>query len=195
MMKKQKLLAAALAGTLAALAFAGCSSPQRAQYIDSQGPETVVSLNQVDIQDFQIAANALISDMLLWDAFAGEKRPVVALSRVVNDTSSNFDTSLLTNVVQESILKSRKARVSMSMSVDRNSDTVRQDAAMLGASETVVPDLTLTGKISEVAARAGSTRQVTYVFSLRLVDVKTGDVVWMNSKNITKQGERGSVGW
>lgn len=197
MKKNQKLFFATVAGTLSALALvsAGCSSPARAQYVDSQGPETVVSLNQVDIQDFQVAANALVADMLLWDAFSGTKKPVVALSRVVNDTSNNFDTSLLTNTVQEAILKSRKAVVSMSMSIDRNADTVRQDAAMLGASETVVPDLTLTGKISEVAARSGSMRQVSYVFSLRLVDVKTGAVVWMNSKTVTKQGEVNTVGW
>ena len=99
------------------------------------------------------------------------------------------------NQVQEAILKSRKAIISMSMSVDRNDDSVRQDVAALGGTETVVPDLTLIGKISEVSARADSTRQVSYVFSMRLVEAKTGNVVWMNSKTITKQGEKNSVGW
>jgi uncharacterized protein (TIGR02722 family) len=177
-----------------ALAFGACAS-QKARYIDSNGPETVVSLNKVDIQDFQSATDALIADMLTWDAFAGTKKPVVALSRVVNDTTNNFDTALLTNQVQEAILKSRKAIISMSMSVDRNDDSVRQDVAAIGGTETVVPDLTLIGKISEVTARADKTHQVSYVFSMRLVETKTGNVVWMNSKTITKQGEKNSVGW
>lgn len=176
------------------LALGACAS-QKARYVDSAGPETVVSLNRVDIQDFQFATDALVADMLTWDAFSGTKKPVVALSRVVNDTTNNFDTALLTNQVQEAILKSRKAIISMSMSVDRKDDVVRQDVAALGETETVVPDLTLIGKISEVAARADSTKQVSYVFSMRLVETKTGNVVWMNSKTITKQGEKNSVGW
>lgn len=194
-MKKQiRILSAGTLAVFSAALVAGCAA-DKARYVESGGPETVVSLNQVDIQDFQTATDALVSDMLLWDAFSGTKKPVVALSRVVNDTTDNFNTDLLTNKVQESILKSRKAVVSMSMSVDRGADVVRQDAAALGAAQTVVPDLTLSGKISEVAARAGSTKQVSYVFSLRLVDVKTGNVVWMGEKTLTKQGEKNAVGW
>ena len=98
---------------------------------------------------------------MTWDAFAGTKKPVVALSRVVNDTTNNFDTALLTNQVQEAILKSRKAIISMSMSVDRNDDSVRQDVAAIGGTETVVPDLTLIGKISEVTARADRSEEHT----------------------------------
>ena len=190
-LKKSFFMTVLAAGTLV---FGACAS-QKARYIDSTGTETVVSLNRVDIQDFQSATDALVADMLTWDAFAGAKKPVVALSRVVNDTTNNFDTALLTNQVQEAILKSRKAIISMSMSVDRKDDVVRQDVASLGGTETVVPDLTLIGKISEVAARADSTKQVSYVFAMRLVETKTGNVVWMNSKTITKQGEKNSVGW
>ncbi len=190
-LKKSFFMTVLAAGTLV---FGACAS-QKARYIDSTGTETVVSLNRVDIQDFQSATDALVADMLTWDAFAGTKKPVVALSRVVNDTTNNFDTALLTNQVQEAILKSRKAIISMSMSVDRKDDVVRQDVASLGGTETVVPDLTLIGKISEVAARADSTKQVSYVFAMRLVETKTGNVVWMNSKTITKQGEKNSVGW
>jgi len=191
-MKKTLQIAAISAFSLAV--FSGCAST-KAHYIDSNGTETVVSLNQVDIQDFAVAANALVSDMLLWDAFTGTKKPRVALSTVVNDTTDNFDVALITNKVQEAILKSGKAKVSMSMSVERKNDAVRREVAALGEAETNVPDLTLTGKISEVATRADSTRQVSYVFSMRLAEVKTGDVVWMGEKTISKQGEKASVGW
>jgi len=191
-MKKTLQIAAISAFALAV--FSGCAST-KAHYIDSNGTETVVSLNQVNIQDFAVAANALVSDMLQWDAFTGTKKPTVALSTVVNDTTDNFDVSLITNKVQEAILKSRKAKVSMSMSVERKNDAVRREAVALGEAETNIPDLTLTGKISEVATRAGSTHQVSYVFSRRLAEVKTGDVVWMGEKTISKQGEKASVGW
>ncbi|MGF0069687.1 hypothetical protein [Candidatus Spyradosoma sp. SGI.093] len=193
-MTKTKKILSAISICAAALALGACAS-QKARYVDSAGTETIVSLNKVDIQDFRAATNALVADMLQWDAFAGAKKPVVALSRVVNDTSANFDTALLTNQVQEAILKSRKATISMSMSADRNDDVVRQDVAALGGTKTVVPDLTLIGKISEVATNAGGVKQVTYVFQMRLVEAASGNVVWMNSKEITKQGEKNAVGW
>lgn len=179
--------------TLAAAVLCGCATP--AHYIDPDGNETVVSLNAVDIQDFTTAANALVGQMLMRDAFAGTKKPRIALSLIKNDTTQNFDVSLLTDKVQQRILESGLATVSMSMSIDRKRDVVRQEMAGMGATETILPDLTLIGKIAEVQARASSTKQVSYVFSMQLADAKTGDLVWMGEKTVTKQGETNAVGW
>ena len=179
--------------TLAAAVLCGCATP--AHYIDPDGNETVVSLNAVDIQDFTTAANALVGQMLMRDAFAGTKKPRIALSLIKNDTTQNFDVSLLTDKVQQRILESGLATVSMSMSIDRKRDVVRQEMAGMGATETILPDLTLIGKIAEVQARASSTKQVSYVFSMQLADAKTGDLVWMGEKTVTKQGEKNAVGW
>ncbi len=179
--------------TLAVAVLSGCATP--AHYIDPDGQETVVSLNAVDIQDFTMASNALVEQMLARDAFSGTKKPRIALSLVKNDTTQNFDVSLLTDKVQQRILESGKATVSMSMSTERNQDVVRREMADMGATETVLPDLTLIGKIAEVQARASSTKQVSYVFSLRLADARTGDVIWMGEKTLTKQGEKNAVGW
>lgn len=173
-------------------AFAGCT---QTRYVDPEGDETIISVNTVDIQDFSMAADSLVLQMLARDAFAGEKKPRVMLSLVKNDTTQNFDVALLTDKVQQKILESGKATVSMSMSVERNDDVVRNDLARMGQTELRQPDLTLIGKISEVKARAGSTRQVSYVFSLRLADAKTGDLVWMGEKTLTKQGAKNAVGW
>lgn len=192
-MMKNMLTKTFVPAALAVAVFAGCATP--AHYIDPDGQETVVSLNAVDIQDFTMASNALVEQMLARDAFSGTKKPRIALSLVKNDTTQNFDVSLLTDKVQQRILESGKATVSMSMSAERNQDVVRREMAGMGATETVLPDLTLIGKIAEVQARASSTKQVSYVFSLRLADARTGDVIWMGEKTLTKQGEKNAVGW
>ena len=179
--------------TFVAAVLCGCATP--AHYIDPDGNEPVVSLNAVDIQDFTTAADALVGQMLMRDAFAGTKKPRIALSLIKNDTTQNFDVSLLTDKVQQRILESGLATVSMSMSIDRKRDVVRQEMAGMGATETILPDLTLIGKIAEVQARASSTKQVSYVFSMQLADAKTGDLVWMGEKTVTKQGEKNAVGW
>lgn len=191
--KTMKKAVPAIVAALAAAAFAGCSTP--AHYIDPDGNETVVSLNAADIQDFTAAADSLVAQMLIGGAFSGEKKPRIALSRVKNDTTQNFNVSLLTDKVQQKILESGKATVSMSLSVESGNDVVRKNMEELGETRTVLPDFTLLGKIAEVSARAGSTKQVSYVFSLRLADAKTGDIVWMGEKTLTKQGEKNAVGW
>ncbi len=173
--------------------FSGCSTD--AHYVDSNSNETIVSLNKVDIQDFQMAADALIKSMLEWDSFSGDKKPTVALSTVVNDTTNNFDVALITNKVQEAILRSRRAKVSRAMSVDAGNDAVRNKASALGTTTTEVPTLSLTGKIIEVTTAAGKMRQVSYVFQMQLAEVATGDLVWMGEKTITKQGKKNAVGW
>ncbi|MCR5184136.1 MAG: penicillin-binding protein activator LpoB [Opitutales bacterium] len=179
---------------VSALVYVGCSSD--AHYIDPEGKDTIVSLNKVDIQDFQMAAESLIADMLGWDSFAGDKKPTVALSTVVNNTANNFDVALITNKVQQAILRSRRAKVSRAMSVDSDMDAVRQKAMDVeGATTTEVPTLSLTGKIIEVATNAGKTKQVSYVFQMQLAEVATGDLVWMGEKTITKQGKKNAVGW
>lgn len=173
--------------------FAGCATD--AHYIDPDGNETVVSLNTVDIQDFSIAAKSLVTQMIERDVFTGEKKPRLMLSRVKNDTTQNFDVSLLTDKVQQLILESGKATVSMSISAESQNDVVRREMAKMGKTQTLTPDFTLLGKIAEVKTRADSTKQISYVFSLRLADAETGDIVWMGEKTLTKQGEVNAIGW
>ncbi len=194
-MKKENIAKTFVPATLAALvvALSGCSTP--AHYIDPEGRDTIVSLNAADIQDFSQAADSLVAQMLANEVFTPGKKPRIALSRVKNDTTQNFDVALLTDKVQQRILESGLANVSMSMSVETDDDVVRRKMSGMGATETLLPDLTLLGKIAEVKARASSVRQVSYVFSMRLADAKTGDVVWMGEKTLTKQGEKNAVGW
>lgn len=194
-MKKENIVKTFVPATIAALvvALSGCSTP--AHYIDPEGRDTVVSLNAADIQDFSQAADSLVAQMLANEVFTPGKKPRIALSRVKNDTTQNFDVSLLTDKVQQRILESGLANVSMSLSTETDDDVVRRKMSGMGATETLLPDLTLLGKIAEVKAHASSVRQVSYVFSMRLADAKTGDVVWMGEKTLTKQGEKNAVGW
>ena len=60
---------------------------------------------------------------------------------------------------------------------------------------TRTPDFTLSGKIIQLAVKAGNTSQSTYSFQLSLTDAKTGLAVWEGEKEITKQGTRSSVGF
>lgn len=170
-----------VASSLAALLLlAGCGSP--AVYVEPEKGAGVVSVDQINVQDFALAADGMLQSLYDSPAFAGRKAadggaPVLRVGRVRNDATDNFDTDLLVKKMTVSITRSGKARVA---SAEQTS---------------VAPDYTLTGKILETRAKAGKTRQTTFTFQLTLTDAKTGLSVWEEEKQVTKQGTKNAVGF
>jgi hypothetical protein len=189
----------------AALVLAGCKSDDAA-YVDPSAGAGIVSLDQINIQDFANAADGMLQSLYDSPAFAGKKAkdggaPILLVGRVRNDTAGNFDTDLLLKRMTVSVTRSGKARVAKAAGfggpVDQAAAEARRAAALESgtSASSLVPDFTLSGKILEVRAQAGSTRQTSYVFQLSLTEVKTGLSVWEEEKQITKQGKKSSIGF
>ena len=188
---------------LAALPFVigGCAT--NAHYVETGGRENVVSVNQINIQDYIQAANAAVNDLLASVALDRVPNPpaVLAISRIVNNTGQQIDTDLLVKKIRVAVLNSGKAQTTTTMGLggtaeDPMAKGLQQENEFKSDQKaTRTPDFTLSGKIIETTARAGSTRQSTYSFQLSLTDSKTGLAVWEGEKEITKQGTRPSVGF
>jgi hypothetical protein len=180
----------------------GCGS--NAKYVDPNGPDTVVSLNQIDIQDFNNAASAMVQSLLnsgkLEDA---PRRPaVMAISRITNSTTERIDTDLLIKNIRVSLNNSGKVVTTTTVGLGgKVEDPLAKDSQAMqdfynntNRQPPNLPDYTLSGKILENRAQASSTKQVTYTFQLSLSD-RNGIAVWEEFKQITKQGTRNGVGW
>ena len=188
---------------LAALPFVigGCAT--NAHYVETGGRESVVSVNQINIQDYIQAANAAVNDLLASGALDRVPNPpaVLAISRIVNNTGQQIDTDLLVKKIRVAVLNSGKALTTTTLGLggtaeDPMAKGLQQENEFKSDQKaTRTPDFTLSGKIIETTARAGSTRQSTYSFQLSLTDAKTGLAVWEGEKEITKQGTRPSVGF
>jgi uncharacterized protein (TIGR02722 family) len=188
---------------LAALPFVigGCAT--NAHYVETGGRENVVSVNQINIQDYIQAANAAVNDLLASGALDRVPNPpaVLAISRIVNNTGQQIDTDLLVKKIRVAVLNSGKAQTTTTLGLggtaeDPMAKGLQQENEFKSDQKaTRTPDFTLSGKIIETTARAGSTRQSTYSFQLSLTDSKTGLAVWEGEKEITKQGTRPSVGF
>ena len=188
---------------LAALPFVigGCAT--NAHYVETGGRESVVSVNQINIQDYIQAANAAVNDLLASGALDRVPNPpaVLAISRIVNNTGQQIDTDLLVKKIRVAVLNSGKAQTTTTLGLggtaeDPMAKGLQQENEFMNDQKTTrKPDFTLSGKIIETTARAGSTRQSTYSFQLSLTDSKTGLAVWEGEKEITKQGTRPSVGF
>jgi uncharacterized protein (TIGR02722 family) len=188
---------------LAALPFVigGCAT--NAHYVETGGRENVVSVNQINIQDYIQAANAAVNDLLASGALDRVPNPpaVLAISRIVNNTGQQIDTDLLVKKIRVAVLNSGKAQTTTTLGLggtaeDPMAKGLQQENEFKSDQKaTRTPDFTLSGKIIETTARAGSTRQSTYSFQLSLTDSKTGLAIWEGEKEITKQGTRPSVGF
>ena len=170
----------------------GCAGTN-AHYIQTGGNQSVVSVNEINIQDFISAANSATGDLLASGVLDRVQRPpaVLAMSRIVNNTSQQIDTDLLVKKIRVALLQSGKAITTTTFGLGGPEDPL---APSIQRQPTQVPDFTLSGKIIETTARAGDTRQATYSFQLSLTDQR-GLAVWESDKDITKQGTRSTVGF
>ncbi len=180
----------------------GCGS-QKTTYIETGGTDSVVSVGQVDIQDIQNAASGMIESLLsngVLDRAAHYPARLV-IDRVVNDTSSRFDTGELLYRIREQLVNSGQVEVITAYGDNAESqisqEELRRKAFLEGKSgdDALTPDMALTGKITQLYRTAGKTRQTTYTFRLTLTDVATGRSVWTKTVDMTKQGKKDSVGF
>jgi penicillin-binding protein activator len=197
---KNKILLPLLAAAIP-LVGAGCATD--AHYVQTGGSESVVSLGQINIQDYIQAASDMTGKLLASGALDRVATPpaVLAISRIVNNTGQQIDTDLLTKKIRVAVLDSGKALTTTTMGLGGTAEDPlakglqQENEFKNDVKVTRTPDFTLSGKIIQLAVRAGDTRQSTYSFQLSLTDSKTGLAVWEGEKEITKQGTRSSVGF
>ena len=140
------------------------------------------------------AADAMTANLLASGVLDKVSNPpaVLAISRIVNNTANQIDTDLLIKRIRVAVLQSGKAVTTSTVGLG---STAEDPLAKQYQQQIRNPDFTLSGKIIQLAVKAGSTSQSTYSFQLSLTDPKTGNAVWEDYKDITKQGERPSVGF
>jgi uncharacterized protein (TIGR02722 family) len=197
-------LALASTTAAAALLLTGCATKNDARYIDSQGPQTIVSLNQINIQDWNSAAEKLVAQLLASNVLdrAPELPAVMAVSRIRNNTGVQVDTDNLTKNIRIALNQTGKIVTTTTLGPDgRVEDPMAAEVGAMQAfmagekQKTVLPYYTLSGKLLDDKVTSGSTQQVTYTFQLSLTTTRDGLAVWEGQQQITKQGRRSSVGW
>lgn len=190
--------------TVLALLASGCASKHDAKYVDSQGPNTVVSINAINIQDWNQAADKLVASLLASNVLdrAPDLPAIMAVSRIRNNTQQQVDTDSLTKKIRIALNQTGKIVTTTTLGPDGKAEDAM--AAEIGAMNafmagekpvTTLPYYTLSGKLLEDRVRSGSTRQTTYTFQMSLTTVKDGLAVWEDETQITKQGRHSSVGW
>ncbi|MEO1237432.1 MAG: hypothetical protein AAFX76_11650 [Planctomycetota bacterium] len=183
-----------------------CQGPD-ARRIDPTGPETITTADRLDIQDATDAAGAMSESLLQSGILGADGRPsVIAIDRYVNNTSQQIDRDEVVKKIRVSLNQAGVARTLTT--IDARGETggesniaskfarerVDTDPSAV-TPEALTPDYALTYKILENKVRAGQVRQTTFTFQMSLVDVRDGLAVWEDEKQVTKIGDKPSVGW
>lgn len=135
-------------------------------------------------------------------------RPLLMLDEVKNNTGEHIDTKLMTERIKETLFNSQKVRfthafagggqhhegASVSIRDAKKVPAVRK-SSVPKKGRINAPNLSLTGVIIKQTARDGSKEEVSYFFSLSLVDLISGEGVWSATKEIKHRHERGVFGW
>ena len=180
-----KTLLFSITAALAAAAVSGCSS-DAARRIEAGGPRSLVSVNKINMADWNEAAASLVNDMIssgCLDSF--KPKPVkMAVGRIVNRTSQAIETDLLSRQITIALNNSGNVRV---VSSDAYSREQEKYEAFVNDKKVSLPKLVMTGKIIEDRESVDGVREVTYIFMLSLSS--GGEVVWESQKQIAKQAD------
>lgn len=177
---------------------------QKATYIETGGTQSIVSVGDVDIQDIMNASSGMLESLLETGVLseAPHKPARLVVGKVINDTSSRFNTGELLYRMREYLSQSGQAEVETAYGANAESAsaqaTLKRKAFLEGKTEADVftPDFELTGKITSLKRSAGRGKQTTYTFRLTLTRMfEPGGEAWTRVVDITKQGTKPGIGF
>ena len=184
-----------------ALLISGCETAPETRTVDSKGPESL-NTSAINPQDWANAADQLVQS--LFTSGALEKAPaqpaILAVDRVINNTTLSIDTDLLIKKIRVALTQSGKVAVTNTMGLGERavvaSEAAEMDEMVTGKKAKLkAPHYTLYGKLIQQTDRAKSVTQNTYTFQMSLIEVKSGLTVWEEEREIAKQTKRATVGW
>ena len=164
----------------------------------------------IDYRDFEKVASKLVSSLLGSGAVNKPTggRYVLAISRIINDTTHRIDTSQLIKKIRVALLQSGKVVVTTAVGVNGAEDNMSMQARQLRNSDEfnqktvakkgqmVAPELSLSGKILQRTIQISrKKRQVEYYFQLTLTDITTGLAYWEGEEVIGKRGTNKTHPW
>ncbi|MCE3036385.1 penicillin-binding protein activator LpoB [Helicobacter sp. faydin-H20] len=197
-MKKSKMFYK-ISAFVVCLALTGCAP--MAKTIDSNTEFHTMGLDYNNLKDLmQGMVDSLLQDPYVQKIKTGTPK-VVAISDIINDTTQKIDVESLSRELTRAMRKSGKFKLTLAVARSGGSkDQMISDARELRndkefdqyttAEEGTLsaPSLSLSGKIGQRIYRNGNVKKVDYYILLTLTDIKSGEVIWDEQKEISKLG-------
>lgn len=179
---------------------AGCTT---VKYGDAQATETVNT--DFGSTDLQSIAAKMVDDLLSFPPvvrMTSQRRPVVFVDEIKNKTTEHIDTESITDSIQSKLINSGAfrfvdmtavAQVQKQLNYQQNSGMVDESKAV-AVGRQIGAEFMLYGNLSSIVKKDGSTKDVYYKFTLKMMNLETGILEWSNEKEIRKSKSRGWFG-
>jgi len=189
----------ALSALTFALLLAGCATTVQEVPLDRAAATT-----KLEPQDVRRTVEKMVESLLVAPGvreFVSDRRPVLDIEPMKNRSTQHIDMLSITDSVRMQLLRSGLFRfVDRSAAGTVGTDIARIDQenqlGLVDASKAVKAgqqtalDMYLTGTLSEIKNVAGRSVDQYYKFSMILKDLKTGEIVWADEKEIRKASTR-----
>ncbi|OHB36093.1 MAG: penicillin-binding protein activator LpoB, partial [Planctomycetes bacterium GWA2_39_15] len=168
-------------------------------YEDPKGVETLT----IDFgsTDLQLIAGKMVDSLLVSPSVVqvtSDHQPFIFVDKIKNKTLEHIDTESITDTIKTRLLNSGKFRF-----VDMTKvDTVRKQLEFQTESGLVDPstaasigkligaEYMLYGNFSSIVKRTQMHKDVYYKFTLNLMHLERGEIIWADEKEIRKTRER-----
>lgn len=182
---------------ISTLLISGCSTSTR--YGDATAEETVNT--DFGSTDLQRIAVKMVDDLLAFPPMVqvtSVKRPILFVDTIKNKTTEHIDMESITDTIQSKLINSGKYRFVDMTQIDKvreqldfqnnsgmvNKNTAAQIGKQFGA------EYMLYGNMASITKQDGSTRDVYYKFTLKLLHLETGLIEWTSEKEIRKTKDK-----
>ncbi|ABV35525.1 conserved hypothetical protein [Shewanella sediminis HAW-EB3] len=184
-----------------AIGLAGCQS--KVEYGDATEVETVNE--NFGSSDLQAITAKMVDSMLTFPpvmVLTANDRPIMFVDKIKNKTSEHIDTESVTDSISNKLLRSGKFRFIDMTKVDavRKQLDYQNNAGMVDPSTAISfgrqigAQYMLYGNLSSIVKQDGSTKDVYYKMTMRLMDLETGLIEWSDEKEIRKVKSKSFLG-
>lgn len=195
----------AAVATALVMTLVGCSSDPKISYTSPEAVDkTTIDYSSTDLQT---TAQTLVNQMLTAPAVVGitgnNQQPVVFIGSVTNNSDQHIDTTALTNAISTPLINSGKFQfVDMTQveAVKKQFNFQMQSGMVDPAKASQVGKqlgarYMLYGYVSSINQRNSSEQSLFMQFTLKLMDIQSGVILWQGEKRIRKVAERKGFGW
>ena len=190
---------------LAVFMLSACGGPRPGRvgddsvyYEDAAAVETVTA--NYGSTDLQTTAEFMTQSLLTshWIAEA-PMPPRIRLHQIKNYTDEHIDGKGIADKIRIKLMQSGKVRfLADSENLDQvfdERDLTESTTVKAGNSAMAASDYILTGSVRSIRKRSDKLADVFYQITLELVDHQSGEIVWVNEKEIRKVSTKPTVGW
>ncbi|MDF0533213.1 penicillin-binding protein activator LpoB [Shewanella yunxiaonensis] len=175
----------------------------KVEYGDATEVETVNE--NFGSTDLQAITDKMVDSMMTFPsvvALTANNRPIIFVDSVKNKTSEHIDTESVTDSISNKLLRSGKFRFIDMTKVDavRKQLDYQNNAGMVDPSTAIKfgrqigAQYMLYGNLSSIVKQDGSTKDVYYKMTMRLMDLETGLIEWSDEKEIRKTRSKSFLG-